>query len=442
MPSKVVIMGAAGRDSHNFNTVFRGDSSVKVVAFTAAQIPGIAGRRYPAALAGPGYPRGIPIEHEDALPALIARHKVDTVYFSYSDVPHLDVMHKASLVLSCGASFGLLGPDKTMLRATRPVISVGAVRTGAGKSPFTRRLLWFFAQRGVKAVAVRHPMPYGDLLKQRWQRFASEADMDAANCTVEEREEYEPIIRMGGVVYAGVDYHAILRRAQAEADVILWDGGNNDFPFFKPDLHLVLLDPHRAGHELSYHPGEANLRMADVLVVSKVNTAKRSDVRTVTANARAANPGAPIVMLDLVLSVDRPLLAAGKRVLVVEDGPTVTHGGMAYGAGYLAAQRLKAEVVDGRRSAVGSVRQAYDAYPQLHYVVPALGYSPAQLQDLHETIARARCDTVLAATPSRLKHLIKVEKPIVHVGYEVKERGRELAKILDQFIQTRVRGAA
>ncbi len=440
MPTNVIIMGAAGRDFHNFNTVFRNDPSVRVVAFTAAQIPGIAGRRYPPELAGPRYPDGIPIEPEERLPDILRHHAVDTVYFSYSDLSHTDVMHKASAVLALGASFGLLGPNQTMLKAAKPVVSVGAVRTGAGKSPFTRRLLAFFRRRGYNVVAIRHPMPYGDLVRQRCQRFAALEDLDAADCTIEEREEYEPLLRAGAVVYAGVDYQDVLARAEREADLIVWDGGNNDFPFFRPDLHLVLLDPHRAGHELTYHPGETNLRMADVLLVSKANTAKPTGVKAVLASAKAANPKAPVIMLDLVLSVDRPELVRGKRVLVVEDGPTVTHGEMPYGAGYLAARRYRAAaVVDGARHAVGSLKAAYTAYPHLRLVVPALGYNPEQLADLQTTIDAAHCDAVVAATPSRLEHLMRLAKPVAHVTYEAKERGPELTAILDQFVKEHLR---
>ncbi len=431
---RVIIMGAAGRDFHNFNAVFRDNPAYRVVAFTAAQIPDIAGRRYPPALAGKLYPQGIPIYPEEDLSALIRRLRVDYAYLSYSDLSHLDVMHKASLVLAAGASFGLLGPKHTMLSAAVPVISVCAVRTGCGKSPASRRIARWLRERGYRIAIIRHPMPYGDLERQAAQRFARAEDLDAAQTTVEEREEYEPYIRMGIPVYAGVDYARILAMAQREAQVVLWDGGNNDFPFIRPDMHIVLLDPHRPGHELSYHPGETNLRMADVCVVNKVDSAPKAQVDQVVRNVRAVRPRVSIVLADLLLVVDRPDLIRGKRVVIVEDGPTLTHGGMTFGAGTLAAQRYGAlEMVDARPFAVGTIAQVYTEFPHLQGEVPAMGYSPCQIQDLEATLNRVEADAVIDATPVDLSHLVHVNKPMVNVEYEFQERGPRLSQLLERF---------
>ena len=372
---KVLIMGAAGRDFHNFNVACREDAGVEVVAFTATQIPGIDDRRYPGELAGPRYPNGIPIHPEQELTRLLGELDVDEVVFSYSDVSHETVMHAASTVLAAGASFTLLGPDATMVEAEAPVVAVCAVRTGSGKSQTTRAVVRALKAQGRRPVVVRHPMPYGNLVAQRVQRFASYEALDEANVTIEEREEYEPHLATGTVVYAGVDYEEILKKAQAEADVVIWDGGNNDMPFFRPTVHLVVADPHRAGHETSYHPGEANLRMADVIVVNKVNTARPEDVEAVEATARRLNPGAVVIRANSPVTVDDPEAIAGKRVLVIEDGPTLTHGEMTYGAGVVAARAHGAEIIDPRQWAVGSLREVYERYA-VGPVLPAMGYSP------------------------------------------------------------------
>ncbi len=433
-PSRVVIMGAAGRDFHNFNVVFREDHRYQVVAFTAAQIPDIAGRTYPPSLSGPLYPQGIPIFDESELAELVRREKVQWVYLAYSDLPHLEVMHKASIALAAGASFGLLGPQQTWLASSKPVVSIGAVRTGVGKSSLSRRVAQFFLQRGRRVVAVRHPMPYGDLERQTVQRFASYDDLAAQQVTIEEREEYEPWIKLGMVVYAGVDYQQILRQAETEADLILWDGGNNDFPFFRPDLHLVLVDPHRPGHELAYHPGETNLRLADALIINKVDSAKPEHLAQVQANIAAANPKAPVILADSVVTVAHPELVRGKRVVVVGDGPTLTHGGMAFGAGTIAAQRLgAASIVAGSQYAVGSIKAAYKAYPHLKTEVPALGYSPQQVADLAATLNAAEADAVVYATPVNLARLVRVNKPMAAVEYELRERGPGLEALLGKL---------
>jgi predicted GTPase len=438
-PARVLVMGAAGRDFHNFNTVFRDDPAYTVVAFTAAQIPDIAGRRYPAALAGRLYPQGIPIHPEEELTAIIRREGVDRVFLSYSDLRHEDVMHKASIVLAAGASFALLGPAATMLKAAVPVVSVCAVRTGVGKSALSRHVLKWLAGRGHRVVAVRHPMPYGDLEKQAVQRFATFEDLDRADATIEEREEYEPYIESAAVVFAGVDYGRILKGAEAEADVVLWDGGNNDFPFYRPDLQLVLLDAHRPGHETAYHPGETNFRMADVLVVSKVDSAPPENVETLLATVRAVRPGVPVVMAELEVVADRPDLVAGKRVVIVEDGPTLTHGGMKTGAGTVAARRYgAAQVVDARPYAVGAIADAFREFPHLEGEVPAMGYGPQQIRDLEATLNAVPAEAVVDATPAALTRLIKVDKPLVQVTYEFKERGAELPRILERFEKVRL----
>ena len=433
--TRVLIMGAAGRDFHNFHMLYRGRRTFEVVAFTAAQIPDIAGRSYPAALAGPGYPEGIPIVSEEEVPDLVRREGIDQVVLSYSDLPHEQVMHQASIALAAGASFVLPGPRETMLRSRKPVISVCAVRTGCGKSPISRYLSRRLAWHGLRVAVVRHPMPYGDLEKQAVQRFSRLSDLTRARCTIEEREEYEPHLRQGAVVWAGVDYEEILRRAEEEADVILWDGGNNDLPFIAPDLHIVVADPLRAGHEVSYHPGEANFRMADVLIVNKVSTAEPSQVESVEARARALNPRAQLFRGDLAISAHRAERIRGQRVLVVEDGPTVTHGGMGYGAGMLLARSLHAVPVDPRRSAVGSLVEVLARHPQLEGVLPAMGYSRAQVKDLEATIRRSKARYVVDGSPVNLAKLVRVPQPIVSVGYEYVDLGGKLAGALEEFLR-------
>ncbi len=430
---RVLIMGAAGRDFHDFNVFFRDQECYEVVAFTATQIPNIEGRLYPPELAGPLYPRGIPIFPEDELEELIATEGVDQVVFAYSDVPHEYVMHKASQVLAAGADYRLLSGKHTMLESTKPVVSICAVRTGCGKSQTTRRVSDILQAMGKKVVAVRHPMPYGDLVAQACQRFADYEDLDRYDCTIEEREEYEPHIDRGVVVYAGVDYERILREAEKDADVILWDGGNNDLPFFKPDLHLVLTDPHRAGHELLYHPGEANLRLADVVVINKIDTADLSDVATVRENVRSINPGAIIVEAASPITVQNPEAIRGKRVLVIEDGPTVTHGDMAFGAGIVAARRFgAAEIIDPRPFAVRSIRDTFQKYPATGPLLPAMGYGLEQRRDLEETISRTPADLVLIGTPIDLCRVVNIRQPSQRVRYELQEIGRPtLVEILE-----------
>jgi len=419
---RVIIMGAAGRDFHNFNVYFRDNRNYEVVAFTATQIPNIERRTYPPELSGPLYPQGIPIYPEEELTTLIQKHDVDHVIFAYSDVSHEYVMHKASGVLAAGADFRLLGPKATMLKAGLPVISVCAVRTGSGKSQTSRRVSHILKKMGRKVVVVRHPMPYGDLAKQACQRFATYEDLDRYGCTIEEREDYEPHINRGTVVYAGVDYEEILRHAEAEADFILWDGGNNDLPFYQPDLHIVVADPHRPGHELRYHPGETNLRLADVVIINKIDTAKEEDVALVEENIKELNPKALVVKANSPIFVGDPGAIKGKRVLVIEDGPTLTHGEMAYGAGVVAAHRFGArEIVDPRPYAVGSIRDIYAQYPTTGPVLPAMGYGEEQIKELEATINGTPCDLVLVATPIDLRRLIDIEKPSDRVRYELEE---------------------
>lgn len=433
--SRIVIMGAAGRDFHNFNQVYRDDPAVEVVAFTATQISGISGRRYPPILAGPLYPEGIAIVDEAELEALCRSQGVDQVVFAYSDVPHAHVMHLASRVLAAGADFALLGTS-TMIQAKVPVIAVSAVRTGCGKSQVTRWLSKLLRQQGLRIAVIRHPMPYGDLEQQRVQRFATLADLTKANCTVEEREEYEPHLAAGNVVYAGVDYGAIAAQAAAEADLILWDGGNNDFPFLRPDLHIVLVDPLRPGHETSHHPGEAVLRMADVVVVAKVDAAAAADVQRVTETVRSINPRAILVRGASPITLEQPELVSGKRVLVVEDGPTTTHGGMPYGAGFVAATQANAAViVDPRSAAAPEIAAVYAQYPQIGAVLPAMGYSAAQLEGLRQTLNRAEADVVVSGTPIDLAALINVNKPILRARYEFAELTPELTAVVRQFLQ-------
>lgn len=421
----VLIMGAAGRDFHNFNVVFRDHPEYRVVAFTAAQIPNIAERRYPPELAGSLYPQGIPIHPEDELESLIATHKIEQVIFAYSDISHEDVMHQASRVLAAGADFSLLGGRRTMLSAKKPVVSVCAVRTGAGKSPATRRIASLLCEEGLRVAVIRHPMPYGDLAKQAVQRFSCLDDLRAADCTVEEMEEYEPHIREGHVVFAGVDYERVLREAEREADVLVWDGGNNDVPFFVSDLEIVLVDPHRAGHERTYFPGEVNLLRADVLVLTKMDTASQEQVHVVQANMRQFNPKASVLETAMPVTVDHPHLIKGKRVLVIEDGPTLTHGGMSFGAGVLAAKQQGArELVDPRPYAVGTIQQTFVQYPHIGTVLPAMGYGATQVRELEETINRVPCDVVLIATPVDLRRIMSITQPTCRVTYSLVEQGR------------------
>src|SRR5271166_960668 len=432
---RLLILGAAGRDFHNFNVLFRDNSNYHVVAFTATQIPDIAGRRYPPELAGSLYPDGIPIMEEKDLENLVADYEIDAVVFSYSDISHQNVMHLASRAVAAGADFWLLGTEHTQLRSSVPVISVCAVRTGCGKSPVSRLVAEELRRQGRKTVVIRHPMPYGDLAAQAVQRFATLEDLDLQQCTIEEREEYEPHITKGTVVYAGVDYEKILRQAEREADVILWDGGNNDTSFYVSDLEIVVVDPHRPGHELTYFPGEVNLRRADVIVINKVDTAAPQDVETVRKNVRAANPRATVVETACRVAVSEPEIIKGRSVLVVEDGPTLTHGEMPYGAGVVAARQYGAsELVDPRPYAVGSIRGVYDRYPHLTNLLPAMGYSAMQRQELEETIRRTPCDLVLIATPINLARVIKLERPTLRVTYEVEDLTKPgLGELLAEF---------
>lgn len=434
--TKILIMGAAGRDFHNFNLVFRNNPAYEVVAFTAAQIPNIDGRHYPPQLAGEWYPQGIPIRSEGELEALIHNQQINQVIFSYSDIAHVEVMHKASRVMVCGADFRLLGPNATMLRSNKPVVSVCAVRTGAGKSPVTRKVAWLLREEGLRVAIVRHPMPYGDLAKQAVQRLATFEDLTTADCTIEEREEYEPHILQGNVVYAGVDYQRILAQAEGEADVIVWDGGNNDLPFFQPDLEMVLVDPHRAGDEESYFPGEVNLLRADVLVLTKLDTAPKEQIAAVRARIAAANPSATVIDSTMPVRVENPEQISGARVLVVEDGPTLTHGGMRFGAGVIAAEQYDAaELIDPRPFAVGSIREVYATYPHVGMVLPAMGYGPRQIQELRTTISRVNCDLVLIATPVDLGALLSISQPTCRVTYAFQETGKpDLKQVLQNVI--------
>ncbi len=426
---RVLIMGAAGRDFHNFNVYFRNNPNYEVVAFTATQIPNIEGRVYPAELAGPNYPKGIPIYPESELVNLISDLRVNQVVFAYSDVSHEYVMHKASVALAAGADFRLMGAESTMLKASVPVVAVCAVRTGSGKSQTSRRVAGILRDMGKRVVAIRHPMPYGDLAKQACQRFATYADMDRHHCTIEEREEYEPHLDRGVIVYAGVDYERILREAEKEADVILWDGGNNDLPFYRPDLHIVVVDPHRPGHEVRYHPGETNLRMADVVVINKVDTADIANITTVRENVFQVNPRATVLEAASPIFVEAPEAIRGKRVLVIEDGPTLTHGEMAYGAGTVVARRLgAAELVDPRPYAVGSIVGTFHKYPNTGALLPAMGYGEKQVRELEETINRTPCDLVLIATPIDLRRVLTIKHPSQRVRYELQEIGQPTLK--------------
>lgn len=434
---KVIIMGAAGRDFHNFNVYFRNNDAYEVVAFTATQIPGIEGRTYPTELAGPQYPNGIPIHPEEELPRLIREHDVDQVVFAYSDVSHETVMHKASLVLASGADFRLMGPKATMVKSKVPLVSVCAVRTGSGKSQTSRTVAKILKSKGLRVAAIRHPMPYGDLREQIWQRFATYEDLNKHKCTIEEREEYEPHIDNGIVVYAGVDYERILREAEKESDVIVWDGGNNDMSFYKPDLSIVVADPHRPGHELSYHPGEANIRMADVVIINKIDTADPEKVKLVRENIRMVNPKAMILDAASPVTADAPELIRGKRALVIEDGPTLTHGNMPYGAGTIMTKNSgAAEIVDPKPYAVGSIKEAYRKYSHLGAILPALGYSDKQVAELKETIDRIPCDVVVIGTPIDLRRVMTINKPTVRVNYELKVLGPvSLEQVLDEFLR-------
>jgi predicted GTPase len=419
---KVLIMGAAGRDFHNFNCLYRDNDDYEVVAFTATQIPDIEGRKYPEELAGSLYPNGIPIHAESELESLIKEHQVDEVWFSYSDVPHAYVMNKASQVIGWGPSFGVCSAAKTMIESTKPLIAICAVRTGVGKSQTTRYVSRILKAMGKKVVAIRHPMPYGDLAKQACQRFETYEDLDRHQCTIEEREEYEPHIDNGFVVYAGVDYEMILREAEKEADVILWDGGNNDTSFYKADLYMTLVDPHRPGDELSYFPGETNLRVADLLIVNKVDTADPDKVELVMENCRKANPDATLIKCRSVITVDQPELVKGKRALVVEDGPTLTHGGMTYGAGWFAAKSAgAAEIVDAKPHAVGTIKATFEKYPNAGAILPAMGYGEVQVRELEETINNTPADVVVEGTPIELSRIITINKPIANVKYELEE---------------------
>ena len=446
--TKVVIMGAAGRDFHDFNVVYRDDPTVEIVAFTATQIPGIADRRYPPELAGPLYPAGIPIVPEDGLDRIFATQKIDRVVFAYSDVTHEYVMHQASRALAGGANFVLLGPVHTMVASSKPVVATGATRTGAGKSQTTRYLARLLEEQGLRVVVVRHPMPYGDLVRQRVQRFATYADLDRHETTIEEREEYEPHLDAGRVLYAGVDYEAILREAEKEADVVLWDGGNNDFPFYKPDLFVVVADPLRPGHEMQYHPGETNVRMADVVVINKVDSATPEQVATVREDIAHLNPRAEVILARSALQLVGGEIT-GKRVAIVEDGPTLTHGGMTYGAGVVAARRFgAAELVDPRPYAMGDLARTLAKYPALENLLPAMGYGREQMHELEETLNAMPADLVLAANPIDLTRVLTLEKPIVRVRYELEELEPEpeapsLADLLAPIVaRARAAGAA
>jgi predicted GTPase len=445
MKKNVIIIGAAGRDFHNFNTYFRGNDSFNVVAFTAAQIPDIDGRKYPAELAGELYPDGIPIFAEEDLTRLIREHEVDDCVFSYSDVTYDKVMSMSALVNASGANFMLLGPHDTMVESCKPVIAVGAVRTGCGKSQTSRRIIEHLMSKGLKVVAIRHPMPYGDLVAQKVQRFANIDDLAKHDCTIEEMEEYEPHVVRGNVIYAGVDYEAILRAAETDpdgCDVVVWDGGNNDFPFYKPDLNITVVDPHRAGHELSYYPGEVTLRLADVVVINKIDTAGPEGIQQVRQNIAKVNPDAIVIDAASPISVDNPALIKGKKVLVVEDGPTLTHGQMTIGAGTVAAMKYGAvECVDPRPYTVGKLSETFEIYPGIGSLLPAMGYGEQQIQDLEDTINNTECDSVIIGTPIDLSRIIKINKPSTRVYYDLQEIGYpDLGVVLDDFLEELNRG--
>ena len=436
---KVIIMGAAGRDFHNFNVYFRDNSNYEVVAFTATQIPDIAGRKYPAELSGPLYPEGIPIYPEEELADLIRGKQIDQVILAYSDLPYQYVMDKASIVLAHGADFRLMGPKSTMLKSNLPVVSICAVRTGCGKSQTTRKVTDILKKKGYKIAVIRHPMPYGDLREQIWQRYENYADLDRYNCTIEEREEYEPHLDRGNILYAGVDYQEILTRAEKDVDIIVWDGGNNDLPFYKPDLHIVVTDPHRAGHEMTYYPGEANLRMADVAVINKIDTAYPDKINLLRENIYKLAPNAVVVDAASPLTIDHPELIRDKKVLVVEDGPTLTHGEMKYGAGVVAAQKYGAkEIIDPRPYAIGTIKDTYTKYPGIGTLLPAMGYGKKQIQELEDTINAVDCDIVIIGTPIDLSRIIKINKKSIRVKYELQEIGKpNLEEVLSQKIKDR-----
>ncbi len=434
---RIIILGAAGRDFHNFNTCYRGNDKVEVVAFTAAQIPDIEGRKYPAELAGDQYPDGIPIYSQKELTKLIKDLKADICAFSYSDVHYNEVMSVASEVNAAGADFVLTGTERSMIRSTKPVISVGAVRTGAGKSQTSRRIIEILMEMGIRVVAIRHPMPYGDLISQKVQRFAVLEDLDRYHCTIEEMEEYEPHILRGNVIYAGIDYEAIIREAEKEADVIVWDGGNNDFPFYHSDLMITITDPHRAGHELTYYPGETVLRLADVVLINKIDTADADDIQIVRDNIEKIKPGLPVIDAASPITVENPEQIKNKRVLVVEDGPTLTHGNMKIGAGIIAAKKFgAAQIIDPRPFLEGKLKKTFEDYPQIGTLLPAMGYGKEQMKDLEATINRTDCDTVIIGTPIDLNRVIKITKPSVRVTYHLQEIGKpDLTDILTQFVE-------
>ncbi len=439
MTKNVIIIGAAGRDFHNFNTYYRNNSEYKVVAFTAAQIPDIDGRKYPAELAGKLYPNGIPIYPQQDLPKLIKEFDVDECVFSYSDVPYQYLMNLSALVNANGADFILLGPKKTQLKSTKPLIAVGAIRTGCGKSQTSRKIIELLMEAGLKVVAIRHPMPYGDLVAQKVQRFATIEDLAKHKCTIEEMEEYEPHVTRGNVIYSGVDYEAILRAAEndpAGCDVIIWDGGNNDFPFYKPDLMVTVVDPHRPGHELSYYPGEVTLRMADIVVINKMDSASPEAIQIVRENIAKVNPNAAVIDAASPLTIDKPELIRGKKVLVIEDGPTLTHGEMKIGAGVVAARKWgAAELVDPRPYVVGKLAETFRIYPNIGTLLPAMGYGEQQIKDLEATIENTPCDAVVIATPIDLTRIVKINKPTVKVGYDLQEIGTpNLKMFLDEFV--------
>ena len=436
----VIIMGAAGRDFHNFNVFFRNNTAYNVVAFTAAQIPDISGRKYPSVLSGARYPSGIPIYDEKELPRLIRYYKVVEVVLAYSDISNEEVMQKAALVIANGATFSLLGPADTMIKSNKPVVAVCAVRTGSGKSALSRFIVNHFRRHGNRVVIVRHPMPYGDLTKQAVQRFETVDDLKKHNCTIEEREEYEPHIVNGAIVYAGVDYEKILRQAEKEADIILWDGGNNDFPFYTPDLHITIADPHRPGHEIAYYPGESNFIMADAIVIGKTNTALKKNIDLVERHAREFNPHAKIIRGTLEINADGIEKIRGKRAIVIEDGPTLTHGGMQYGAGMIAAQKYGAKVIDARKLAVGSIKEVYAKYQHLDRILPAVGYGETQMKELQATINKCtNCDLVIDATPADLQRVMKIDKPILNITYEYRDVGGRMTKLLADFERKNVR---
>ncbi len=426
--NKILILGAAGRDFHNFNTVYRNDPNTKVVAFTATQIPDIAGRKYPKSLAGKYYPQGIPILDEKNLTDIIKKHKIDECVLSYSDLPYDYIMHLAAQTNAAGAKFSMLGAKQTMLKSTKPVIAILAVRTGCGKSQTSRAVVQILKSAKKEVVSIRHPMPYGDLEKQKVQRYAQISDLDKHSCTIEEMEEYEPHIAMDSIIYAGVDYQAILKKAEKEAQVIVWDGGNNDTAFYKPDLTIVVADPLRPGHEISYYPGEINLRLADIIVINKIDSAKKKDIQTVLDNVKKYNPKASIIKAESTLTVEDPDMIKNKKVLVIEDGPTLTHGEMKIGAGVVASQRLKAKLVDPRQYATGKLKETYEHYPDIGTLLPAMGYGKKQMKDLETTINKVPCDAVVIGTPINLARFINIKKPHTRVKYKLSDKAKKKLK--------------